>query len=307
MSQERLVRVIEGGGSGFRRCEVVGQEIGQITKSAEDMDSVDKLLDLVLADLPTDAAAVGFSIAGALKDHSIVVKSPNIPWMVDVDLGALITKRCGLPAYIANDMEASVTGMATMFPDLAWFAGITWSSGIGVRLCKNGQIVSDSEAGHTRIDYSPYAPLCGCGQRGCVESICSGTAVIRRVYQELDVCGIKIPSEINPAAFLDASYLHCGSHPWAKEIYRLVALGMGHFLTILQNNNHLPAIVWKGTFGQHALRLNGIEDDIRKVMRENLMNPEWERDLKFYFVDHPVKDGEAYLGASHLALSLVEQ
>lgn len=60
---------------------------------------------------------------------------------------------------------------------------ITWSTGVGGGVVADGHLVdgahgSAGEVGHMIID--PNGPVCGCGQRGCVEAICSGANVLKR-------------------------------------------------------------------------------------------------------------------------------
>jgi glucokinase len=43
----------------------------------------------------------------------------------------------------------------------------------------HGRTGSAAEGGHVTIDYR--GPRCGCGKRGCIEVLCSGSAIARRV------------------------------------------------------------------------------------------------------------------------------
>jgi predicted NBD/HSP70 family sugar kinase len=206
---------------------------------------------------------------------------------------------------VANDMETAVTGMAQLFPNLEYFMDITWSSGIGIRLVKNGLIVSNSEASHTPLDRSPFASLCGCGLRGCFDAVVGGNGLARRVIAETQMRGIALPEGMHPCAALDRAYV--ADEPWAVAIYELIVEGMGSFLATLQTTLQVPAIVWKGGFAQNALRLPNIEKKIRAAMRMRMANPEWEADLNFRFVPQPpdvIEDAEAFLGAAALALRM---
>jgi predicted NBD/HSP70 family sugar kinase len=175
--------------------------------------------------------------------------------------------------------------------------------------------VAEEEGGHVCLDYSPFAPLCGCGRRGCVEAIAGGKAVERRIVAELEARGLEpsklmhlngLPTDASLSTLLDQAYWN--KHLWALEIYRIITTAMGRYLADLQTQLHLPAIIWKGTFAQKALRLPGIEEAIRQEMRQHLINPRWEEELRFYFVPQPpmtITDSEAFIGAAHLAASLI--
>jgi glucokinase len=187
--------------------------------------------------------------------------------------------------------------MARLIPELPpYFMGITWSSGIGLRIFKEGYILADSEGGHTPLDPSPYAPLCGCGVRGCAESILSGRAIIHRVKAETEALGIPVPEGLHPCKFLDQCFDN--GEQWAIDIYDLITSGMGAFLANIQMIFHLPAIVWKGTFAECAFKRRGIERSIREKMRRKLINPTWEEEMKFFFSPKPKHD--ALIGAASM-------
>ncbi|MBU0512009.1 MAG: ROK family protein, partial [Chloroflexi bacterium] len=66
---------------------------------------------------------------------------------------------------------------------------LTISTGIGSGVIMDGHLLTGSrgmaaELGHTSV--LPDGPLCGCGQRGHLEAISSGTAIARWVQAELD-------------------------------------------------------------------------------------------------------------------------
>lgn len=298
-----IVRVIEGGGKGFRRTDFVdGQRQGDVFEPMSPIDNVKNLVEFVARDLILKTDAIAFSLAGIIENHNKVVISPNLHFLDGLLLGDMVRQYCGKPTFVANDMEAAVTGMSALFPDLNYFLGMTWSSGVGLRIWKNGAILSDSEGGHMKLDPSSFAPLCGCGRRGCVESIVGGVSATRRVMIETQSRGIILPSDKHPLAFLDESYVNGES--WAIETYVLIAEAMGSFLANLQTLLHLPAVVWKGSFAQKALPLPGIEEAIRCAMHCRLMNPSWEKDVAFYLVPKPpvaIEDSESLLGAAKIA------
>ncbi len=304
MSYQPVIRVIEGGGKGFRRRDVCGKEfVSDLITPAQPIACVEELVKFVKQDLDAETRAIAYAVAGDISNHDQVVVSPNLHFLDGCHLAQVTQEATGLQTYVANDMEAAVIGMSLLVSGFPYFLGITWSSGIGIRVFKNGQILSSSEGGHVCIDYSPFAQLCGCGQRGCVEAICAGKGVERRLIAELNVRGIKIPTDQPLFQFLDHEYM-VGTD-WAVDMYHLITTGMGWYLAQLQNILHLPAIIWKGTFAQKALFLKGIEADIRKAMRERLMNPNWEQDVSFYLL--PVEnDEESSLGAAKLAEQLLE-
>ncbi len=300
------IRVIEIGGKGVRRADVEGKKIDIVVVPQNQLYCLERLVEFATQNLPIETKAVAFSSAGVIEAYDLIVNSPNVHWLDGERLASTVTKYCGQPAFVFNDMETAVTGMAELFPELSFFLGATWSSGIGERLYRKGfGIVSASEGGHTMVDFSPYARLCGCGMRGCIEAVAGGLSTIQRVVMETQTLGIVVSG--NPCSFLDRAYQ--SGDKWAREVYGGIAVAMGvHLATILQFNLDLQAVVWKGTFAQHALRLPGIEQAIRASMRNHLMNHSWEAKLTFRLVPEPpeaIEDAESFIGAATLATNLL--
>ncbi|MDP2910453.1 MAG: ROK family protein, partial [bacterium] len=272
---------------------IAGKEVEGIAFSGS-LDSVEKLLDFVCDGLSATIKGVSYAMAGKIKDHNIVVKSPNIHMLDGKALADLTEQKTGKPCIVANDMEAAVMGMAALLPELNYFMGITWSSGIGLRFYQDGKILADSEGGHIPLDPSPYALRCGCGVRGCAESILGGKALQRRIINETMALGIDIPKDVDPCKTLDRAYKEGRS--WAINIYDLVSTGMAAFLANEINLLRIPAVVWKGSFAINVLPLIG--PVIRAKMKEKLFDPNWAGEVKFLFSPKPDKDG--LIGAAEL-------
>jgi predicted NBD/HSP70 family sugar kinase len=237
-------------------------------------------------------------MAGEIEKHSIVVKSPNIHMLDGKSLSTLTMGKTGKPCIVGNDMECAVMGMSALLPNENYFMGITWSSGIGLRFYKDGEIIAESEGGHVPLDPSPYAPLCGCEVRGCAESILGGHAIRRRVVSETQSLGISIPEDVDPCKALDQAYE--SGQDWAVSIYELIATGMAAFLANKVTLLRVPTIVWKGSFAKNALPI--IEKAIRLRMKKKLINKKWADEVKFLFSPDPENDG--LIGAAKLFESL---
>lgn len=129
-------------------------------------------------------SAVGVSTTGLVSEQGITAINPDTlafptPFPLADALEALTHK----PVAMLNDAQAA-----------AWFeyknlespsrsmAFITVSTGVGGGIIINDQLHKGAAGlaghiGHTSIDM--HGPDCGCGQRGCVEVIASGTAIKR--------------------------------------------------------------------------------------------------------------------------------
>lgn len=128
--------------------------------------------------------AIGMGIAGfILHDEGIVVESPNIDWSM-VPLRRMVFESTGLPTFLDNDANAACLGekLAGVASGSNNFIYLTLGTGIGGGIFADGKIYRGSrgtaaELGHMVIDKD--GPLCGCGRRGCLEALASGTALVR--------------------------------------------------------------------------------------------------------------------------------
>jgi predicted NBD/HSP70 family sugar kinase len=295
------IRVVECGGQGPRRVDVRGNEIVNSSEAVSLWGNyADFLTEFARWNLPPETRAIIYSVAGMVENHSRVISCPNVHMLDGVRLGNSAESP---PSFVCNDMEASTTGVASMFPGLAYYMAITWSTGIGAWVWKNG-ILTDSETGHLRIDNSPFAPVCGCGLRGCAEAILAGPAIERFVVGQMRARKKEIPTDIHPCHWLRLCYNE--GEEWAVRHYKEVLIpAMAQFLASVQTILHLPAIVWKGTLGLRSFKeIDGLELAIRQEMKARIINPSWVDDLKFYFLSCP-QDYDAFIGAAQIAHNLL--
>jgi predicted NBD/HSP70 family sugar kinase len=223
------IRVVDGGGNGFRRADVDGAKVRNFVTTRGPLRSVGKVVQFACQNLPPDTEGIAFALAGVIRDHDLVVNSPNIHFLDGVRLASQVRRQAGgLKAAVFNDMEAAVTGMAALVPDERYFLGITWSSGIGLRVWSDGRLLSVAEGGHMVLDPSPFAPLCGCGRRGHAEAILGGDALRRRVITETEARGIRLHPKKEPCELMVKAWRQ--NEAWALDLQRLIARGMGIFL-----------------------------------------------------------------------------
>ena len=138
-----------------------------------------------------DLAAIGLGAPGLSNPETgILFTSPNLPGWKDVPLRDIIEKELGKKAFLINDANAAAVG------ELHFGAGrgarnfiyITVSTGIGGGIIINGKVYSGSagtagEVGHMVID--DEGPVCNCGNRGCWETLASGTALAREARHRI--------------------------------------------------------------------------------------------------------------------------
>jgi glucokinase len=146
------------------------------------------LADRARADGLTPVAA-GVAVPGVVDEETgTAVWSSNVGFR-DVPLRDLVTARLGLPAALGHDVRAGGTAEARLGAgrDQRHVLFIAIGTGIAAAHVVDGQAFAGAhgaagEVGHVIV--RPGGPPCGCGARGCLESIASASAVGRR-YVEL--------------------------------------------------------------------------------------------------------------------------
>lgn len=134
---------------------------------------------------------VGVATPGPVDPWAgVVFTAPNLPGWQDVPLKAELEEALGLPAVVGNDANLGGLGEALFGAGRghANLVYLTVSTGIGSGILVDGRLLVGarglaSEAGHmvVRLD----GPRCGCGKRGCLEALASGTAIAARAAERL--------------------------------------------------------------------------------------------------------------------------
>jgi glucokinase len=128
---------------------------------------------------------VAVAVPGPVDPYAGVVEgTPNLTGWAKVPLRRLLEVELRCRCVI--DHDATVAALAEQRRGagrgFANFAYITVSTGIGAGLILNNQLYRGGsgragEFGHMVV--RPDGPLCGCGNRGCLEAVASGTAIAR--------------------------------------------------------------------------------------------------------------------------------
>ena len=145
------------------------------------------------------AAGIGVAVAGPVEPESgVLYQPPNLASLDGVSLKEEWERDFGLPVVIGNDANFAALGefyygagkeAAEQGQPVKTLFYVTVSTGIGGGVVERGRLFLGAngltaEVGHTTVDSSGDAPLCKCGNRGCLEAAASGTA-IARVAREL--------------------------------------------------------------------------------------------------------------------------
>src|SRR3954471_9020793 len=138
----------------------------------------------------------GFEVGGVcvavpgliLAAENKVIFSPNLHEIEGIPLDEEIGSRTGLSVTVENDANAAAWGEFRYGAgkDVEHLVFITLGTGVGGGVITHGVLLrgaqgAGGELGHVTID--PAGPRCGCGNRGCLEALASGTAIQRRARE----------------------------------------------------------------------------------------------------------------------------
>jgi glucokinase len=156
---------------------------------------LDRLTGLVAAIWPENdsVSAIGVAAPGPLDPFAGVIReAPNIPGWVDVPLRQHVHQKFKVPVALGNDANLAALG------EWKYGAGqghhhliyITVSTGIGGGVIIDNQLLLGihglaAELGHVTV--LPDGPMCGCGQRGHLEALSSGTGIAHWVEEQLQL------------------------------------------------------------------------------------------------------------------------
>lgn len=132
---------------------------------------------------------VGLGAPGLFdRQRGVVLESPNLAFLEGVALRGELARRLSLAesaVVLENDANAAALGehWAGAGRGEADLLMVTLGTGVGGGLILGGRLYSGAggmagEIGHVVVD--PTGPTCGCGARGCLETLASATAAQRR-------------------------------------------------------------------------------------------------------------------------------
>ncbi len=136
-------------------------------------------------------AAVGVGCGGPLNRRRGLILSPaNLPGWDEFPIVELVRSRLDVPLLLDNDANAAALaeheyGAGRGAENMVY---MTISTGIGGGVILGGRLIhgvgdAAGEVGHMIV--RPGGAPCGCGSRGCLETICSGTSIARRAAERL--------------------------------------------------------------------------------------------------------------------------
>lgn len=276
----------------------------KIPTQGNNQTPIERIIGLLKELWPSDGEVQSIAIAapGYLDpEKGIVITAPNIPGWKNYPLAGLLQEQFNVPVYLGNDANLAALG------EWKYGAGrghhnllyMTVSTGIGGGIICGDQLITGvngmaGEIGH--VVSVPDGPMCGCGKRGHLEAVSSGTGIARYVREKLQE-GVPsvFPVGATPSAKEIAQAARNGDK-LSNEAFELAGFYLGRtvadFLHILN-----PSILILG--GGVSMSGDLIIKPMKASMEKHVIVPEYMSDLQI--VQAALGDDAGLLGA--LALS----
>ena len=171
---------VEGG-------EITKQHQVTMPRTGHGGDLANAIADLVRK-IMSASLRLGVTTSGIVANGGLTSFNPQtLPIENNYPIAAALRRRLGVHALVVNDAQAAAFHESRLMrKDANSFAFITVSTDIGAGLVLDGQLQIGrrglaGRAGHITVDWA--GRLCGCGRRGCVETLASGAAIARRASE----------------------------------------------------------------------------------------------------------------------------
>ncbi len=246
---------------------------------------------------------IGVIFPAPLSAEGITLFAPNLMGWGSVDLKAKLEKAFRQEVFVDNDATAQAISVKLFDKGKKYrnFVYLVVGTGIGGGVFINNEVYRGGrgyagELGHAVI--LANGPVCGCGRRGCIESLASGRALARRAAEN--------SREIRGSPFLSSIPLERLS---AEDIFSGSRLG-DPFCTLLIDETvyYLSVAIsnYINEFDPEAIFLGGgLMKNDRSLIRE--LKESVDRELGKYYRDVPlIKVADKTVELAPVALAIYE-
>lgn len=227
---------------------------------------VDATLDTLWAALRQVAAedggqllAVGLCLPGPVDvERGVVVSPSRMPGWHNQPVAEMARQKMGIPVNMDNDANLAALGEYLTRGDDAAANSITLiaGSGIGSGIMANGELFRGSSyaAGditHTKVEAAGDR-LCSCGNRGCLETIASGAAIVR------DLAAVGTHAD----GIHDVIQLVRDGHPAANGVVREAGRQLGLALSTVVNFFNPGDVYLTGTLSSASVYVAAVRSQL---------------------------------------------
>jgi len=229
--------------TGFGHDAVAGTAVSAITGIAD-----------LCRIAPADFESIGVGIPGVVDSSSGRVSHAVNLGLEGLLLGDVILARLGVEVRVDNDVTAAALGTYQHLRPGASMGYLNLGTGLAAGIVIDGQPWRGARGGAGEIGHIPVDPsgaLCGCGQRGCLETVASGSGIARQWQSE----------DPYPARALFAAA--DAGDPRAREIRSKLATGVASAVRLLVLTIDVETIVIGGGLSRLGDQLL---TDVREVL-----------------------------------------
>lgn len=222
-----------------------------------------------------DIHSIGIGSPGLVDSkNKVIVASSNINFN-NTNIEKEMQKHINLPIFLENDANCATIAEFVCGSMKGHKDGImiTIGTGVGGGIILDGKVakgtyLGEGELGHTIVDYT-NGEVCGCGQKGCLETFCSANAIIKYAKELLkDNKSSKILELCNSFDAINAKNVFdaydMGDEIATKVIEKFntyLAIGLVNFINIFR-----PSIICIG--GGASARGDKLTKPIEKKAKE---------------------------------------
>ncbi len=233
-----------------------------------------RLLDQLIAAADRPLLGVGLGVPGFLDaQQGIIHQAVNLGWR-DLPLGDLLKQRYDRPVYLVNDSQAATLAQYTFARDndnREDLAVLLVDRGISAGLMVHGDLYlgggysGASEIGHLCVVEG--GELCACGRYGCLETVASQGAVLRKAQAIFaGHADSKLRQFAPDAAFVDMEAIVLAYQVGDQQLAQVVRQ-IGHYLGIAVSSlvtvANIPLVVLAGSVA-------GLGDDLVRAITSEM-------------------------------------
>jgi glucokinase-like ROK family protein len=223
--------------------------------------SVHAILDRLIQTSYKPLVGIGIGTPGLINtNEGVVVNAVNLDWK-DLSLAHPLQEKYKLPVLVFNDSQAAAMGEYTYGTDHSSddnLIVINARNGIGAGIIINRQLFQGDGGGAGEIGHVVVVPeggqLCRCGNRGCLETVASSQALVKRmqalISQSSSTESLQSAQEITLNT-IEQAFLN--NDPLARQVVLESGQYMGMAISSLVGTLNIQKIVLMGDmtrFGQ---------------------------------------------------------
>jgi glucokinase len=241
----------------------------------------DQLTEVIDSLWEREITLISIASPGPLDaETGTIINTPNIPEWNNFPLSNQLKERYQVDVLVNNDANLAAFGewhygAGHGYHDLIY---LTISTGIGSGVISKDKLITGhqglgTELGHTTV--MPGGPICSCGQRGHLEAVASGPAIVRYVRENLNQSSILMHSDKKLTAKVIADAAAAGDR-LALDAFSQAGMYIGQALA---DHVHIfnPGII---IIGGGVAESDAILLDPAKVsLKQRIMDPRFLEDL----------------------------